>query len=830
MEVIVLIEAFLLFSSLVATQHGVDGVKLDRMRVYESMRTVRPPQIDGDLSEMMWEKAAVMDGMVQKYPDPGKPASFKTKIRVLHDDEALYVSAYCHDPEPDRIVARVTRRDRWIESDWFQVELDSRRDLRSGYFFAVNAAGVRYDGTLFNENQEDPSWDGVWTAETRLVPDGWTLEMRIPLSLLRFSQNDELAFGVNFTRRISRLNESDQWQFIPPDTGLRVSRFGELRNLDVKRKPGQFEISPYLASRADVEDGRFSTDARSFDVGVDAKVGLGSSFMLTMTANPDFGQVEADQVVLNLSTIETYFPEKRSFFLEDGSLFQMPRFGDGGPRAELFYTRRVGQAPRSVELEDGEDLVREAPLPRIYGAAKLSGTTENRLSVGLVQAITSSEYARVRNVEGKVTDRLAEPATSYSILRLDQGFGDNSAAGLILTAVNTADDGSAVTGGTNLQLEFLDGRYNATLLTQMSYLSEKRYELQDDFTREALERQGPFGFGSELVLNKKSGEHMIGAVGGTYRSSQLALNDVGYLDRPDMLMTWVWMQLRHLKPVGPIGQMFFNANGWLYRNNDLVNIGDGMGFSAQINFINNMFVGSYYNLSSNRCDDRETRTAGRVLVCGLAARHMVGLYANTDPGQIVSIGIDMNRSNTDRGEAYTISAPVTINPTSRLQLELIPRYENTEGRLRWIDTQKDVLNERFLFALQHAEIWDLTLRSTLTFMKDFTLQSYAQVFLASVDYTDKFAGEASGRSRLWLDNLELAEDAADDHDSTTGALNLGMVLRWEYMPGSIAYLVYTGLYDLEHESSEFRFGNTLGDLFSTSARHTLMLKLSYLWS
>jgi hypothetical protein len=654
--------------------------------------------------------------------------------------------------------------------------------------------------------------------------------MRIPLRLLRFSSSEDVIFGINFSRRISRLNESAQWQYIPPESGQRVSRFGLLNHLDLPSRPVSGEVAPYLAARQDYQSDSASTsDIRPFDVGVDGKLNLGSNFMLTMTANPDFGQVEVDQMVFNLSTIETYFPEKRSFFLEDRSLFQTPKFGDGDSRAELFYTRRIGRAPRSPDLDDDEEQIRDPLLPRIYGAAKLAGRTDGRLSVGVLQAVTSEESALVRGPDGTEYRSVAEPLSSYSILRLKQDFLKNSSVGVMGTALATADHGTAVTGGGDLQLELFEGKYNLTLLTQFSHLSEERFAWQDNFTSTALEREGATGFGGELTFWKKSGDNFVGAVGTSYRSPSLALNDIGYLDRPDIFSTFVWAQFRHLKPIGPIARIFVNANAWLFRNTDLVNLSDGGNLNGTVVFKNNWVTGFWAGYNTPACDDRETRTGGDVVFCSSGHRGGIGGWFFTDQKSMISVGIDTFAFKIEHGWAWQLSLPVTLNLTSRLQLDLIPTYQRKTGSLRWIDTEETDDGDRFLFSDQHAEFWNVTVRGTFTFTTDLTLQAFAQVLLAGVDNSTKYAPPEFDLSTINADELVEVTDVPDDYDYTFGNLNLSVVLRWEYLPGSIGYLVYTGSFGHDLEIPDFRFGRVLGDIFSQDANHTLMLKLSYLW-
>ncbi len=797
-------------------------------RVATSTRTQTAPVIDGDLSDEVWQNASVTDHMTQSFPHPGKPASFPTEIRVLHDDEALYIGVHCADPEPDKILARVTRRDRNIESDQFEVDIDSRHQKRDAYFFIVNAAGVKIDGVWFSENEMDSDWDGVWESKTRITSTGWDLEIKIPLHLLRFKAGPDVTFGINFERHISRLNESDHWQYVPPESGRWVSVFGTLTKLDLLKRPLYLELAPFAVGKMTMDNGElFGDDSFPLDAGLDGKIGLGSDFMLTLTANPDFGQVEVDQVVLNLSTIETYFPEKRPFFLEDKTLFQQGNFGDL-PQAELFYTRRIGRQARYPELGDGEEFLGEPQPVRIYGAAKLAGNLD-RLSIGLLQAFTAPQSLKVKLPDGSEKMRLAEPLASYSIFRLKQGFWDHSAVGVMATAMATHDDGASVTGGTDLQMELLKGEYQLEFNTQMSYLSPNRFSWQDDFTKSALEKDGPFGFGTTLNLRRVSGKNFIGGVGGIYRSTNLALNDMGYMDRPDLFMAYAFLQYRHLKPMGFFNRFYINANGWLYRNTSMVNLGDGGNINGQAMLKNNWAFGADVGFHPGRCDDRETRSEGKVILCSTNFMADTGLWVASDQSKPFYVMANLDANTTDLGYFVGTQISFSLNPLAWLQLELVPGYFKSTGRVSWLDTTSGIDGQRFVFGDRHMEFWDITLRGTITFTTELTLQAYAQMFLAAVDYGDKWVSPVSPRGTLYLDELIKSENIEDGYDFSTASMNISCVLRWEYLPGSVAYLVYTGALGDSLGRPEFRFFRLLSGLDADS-HHVLMLKVSYFWN
>jgi hypothetical protein len=815
----------LLIGALALAPPAFGGTANDALKTHPATRCQTPPNIDGVLDEAVWRSAAVLDGLVQSHPQPGAAPSMKTVFRILYDDESLYLAVRCHDPEPQAIVARVARRDSEEASDWVRLEIDSRLDRTSGFFFQLTAAGVMLDGTLYDERQASSDWDGVWQAEAHIDEQGWTAELRIPLKLLRFEPSDRLRFGLSVARHVSRLNETMRWPHIPPDCGLWVSKFGLLEGLSLPDRPLSLDLVPFALTRHSF--GSATEVGHAPDVGMDAKLGLGGNFMLTLAVNPDFGQVEADPAVLNLSTIESYFPEKRPFFLEDMDVFRRSQFGDG-LMAELFYSRRIGRAPRWPEGEDDEEELRAPAVPAIYGAVKFAGRTGSRTSVGLLQAVSSAESALFENSAGQRVSRLAEPLTSFSVLRIKQDFLDHSSAGLMATAVATPDHGTALTGGSDLRLELFGGDYHLMANSSFSWLSTERFAWHDDFTRAALERDGAFGWGGDVVMSKDGGEHLIGGTGVKYRSPSLALNDLGYQQRPDQLSPFFWIQHRRLKPLGPITRYFINANGWLNRNSDWLSLGDGFNVNLFAQFDNAWNAWAWFNMDMARCDDRETRSAGKVIVCYEKPWMGGGAGLQTDPSDLVSGAIDFLLHTNERGWGVMGSVTLRLNPHDQIQLALIPRYRRGTGLLNWLDTLEDDDGQRYLFAERQTEFWDVVVRASLTLTRDLSFQVYSQVFLAAVDNAAKVWARPSG-GRIRAADLRPAEGVADEYDGTFGSWNVNAVLRWEYRPGSVIYLVYSSVLADDWERADFRFGPVLTDLVDANADHVVLVKVSYFW-
>jgi hypothetical protein len=350
--------AALLF--LLALNAAVAG---DNPRTVRAVRIETAPRIDGVLDEAQWRSAIPAADFIQLDPDEGKPASERSEVRVLYDAEAIYFGCTFDDSRPDLIVSPFTRRDNEVESDWGSIRIDSYHDNQGCYEFTFNPSGVKVDILQFDDgNNEDASWDPVWYLETKITPHGWTAELKIPFSMLRYNtpgaDTSEYAWGINFRRIISRKQEDQRWAFTPKRESGFISRFGHLAGLRGLPDPQQLEVVPFTVSKQTFVPADGSRPASSDfdqDLGADIKYGLSNNFTLDATINPDFGQVEADPAVLNLSTFETFYPEKRPFFIEGTQFIRFTTFGgDFGPG--MFYSRRIGRAISTdeVRLDEGE--------------------------------------------------------------------------------------------------------------------------------------------------------------------------------------------------------------------------------------------------------------------------------------------------------------------------------------------------------------------------------------------------------------------------------------------------------------------------------------------
>jgi Domain of unknown function (DUF5916)/Carbohydrate family 9 binding domain-like len=434
----------MMFLSLLTAAAAASTVLTPRVR---AERTPSPPVLDGRLDDRVWQRASRADGFTQKFPDEAAPPSEATSFRVLYDDDAIYIAVDCEQRlTPVRAV--LTRRDREVEADRVSIHIGGRQGEASAFSFGVNAAGVLSDALQFDDNRVAPEWDENWEAATSQHPGGWSAELRIPLRVLRFEGAATQDWAFNVRRVISLRQEIDEWAFIPRTEAGEVSRYGRVENLENLLARRRFELRPFVLGRLTHRQPGFapvSGFSPGVAAGIDLKWQVLPQLTLEATALPDFGQVEVDQVVLNLSTIETFYPEKRPFFSEGLDLFVTP--------LSLLHTRRIGATPGRPSLLPDERVRGVIDPSPIYGAFKLTGRAAAGLDLGIISAVTGENTVPVARPDGSSIERIAAPMTSYNVLRLRQRIGSGARLGLLATAVNRRERG----GYPNVEFRTLRG-------------------------------------------------------------------------------------------------------------------------------------------------------------------------------------------------------------------------------------------------------------------------------------------------------------------------------------------------------------------------------------
>ncbi|MEE9450309.1 MAG: DUF5916 domain-containing protein, partial [Ignavibacteriaceae bacterium] len=516
--------------------------------------------LDGKLTESVYQNPPIKD-FTQKDPDEGKPATEESNMWISHDESNIYFSGQFFDSQPDSIDLSLMRRDDMTESDWIWIFLDPYNDDRTGFYFAINPGGSICDGTLYNDGWMDDSWDGIWENKTSVDENGWYVEVKIPFTQLRFKEAEEMVWGVNVNRDIKRKHEMSFYVMVPSTESGFVSHFADLTGLDGIKPKQRFEFLPYIVQKAQYlthedDDPFYIGNRYQTSFGGDLKLSLGSNLNVDATINPDFGQVEVDPAVINLSAFETFYDEKRPFFIEGANLFQ---FGYGGSNNNwgfnfsnptLFYSRRIGRPPQGSVTTDGYvDYPNETS---ILGAAKLTGKLDETWSVGFLSAVTERTNARIQSDEtGEIVKEEVEPLTHYGVFRTQKEFNEGKQAlGMIFTTVNRnlSDPNLRDILGKNAYTfgadgwTFLDedetyvitgsviGSYTHGSQEYMIRLQEKeyRYFQRPDKTFMLLDsnRASLAGIFTRFMLNKQKGNFYINAALGT-ASPGFEYNDLG---------------------------------------------------------------------------------------------------------------------------------------------------------------------------------------------------------------------------------------------------------------------------------------------------------------
>ncbi len=546
------------------------------------------PKIDGRLDDSVWSSPNIEKGRmsIRRAPDEGMPASESTLVAVAYDDQALYVAFWCYDSDADKISRQLVRRDRSSQADRVTVRVDPFHDHQSGYAFEVNASGVQRDCRYYNETNSDMDWDAVWESAVDVEPGGWTAEFKIPFHCIRFANKEDQTWGIDFIRVINRKSETDGWAFSPSSKGGFVSNFGHLNDLKGIKPLAQVEALPYAVSSEETEPKRIGNpDGRDFrkNLGLDLKYGIGSDLVLDATINPDFGQVELDQPVLNLSAYETFFSEKRPFFLEGADLFQT--------QFNLFYSRRVGRPPQ--ENINDPNFLYSIDRPRastILGAAKLTGKLFSRTSVALLTAVTQREkekyatrtnivldsswtgdtlHVGIKSADTVTRQGVVEPEANYNVLRIKQEIFRNSSVGGMITVGGQRSFRPVTTGGIDWRLITNNNSWGTYGQVAFSRTDNART-----------------GYGMDITFEKRSGKHILGSFGLTIKNQEFQINRLGYSNRSNTYSPWGWIQYYTINPWWIFRETYNNLNFYPTWNFDGVNIGLGGNFNTNITFTN----------------------------------------------------------------------------------------------------------------------------------------------------------------------------------------------------------------------------------------------------
>jgi hypothetical protein len=845
--------------------------------VLGAVRATGPVRVDGRLDDAAWSAAAPATQFTQLDPAEGQPASERTEVRVLYDDEALYIGVRLHDT--GEVTTRLGRRDMSMEaSDWLTVILDSYHDHRTAFGLEINPSGVRRDQSR-SEVGEDDSWDPVWEGQTTVDSGGWSAEMRIPFSQLRFNAAAAQTWGIQVERQIARRGEFSVFAFTPRNQQGGIPRFGHLTGLNGVRTGKRLEILPYSVVKAEhVErgDNPFRDDREySPSVGADVKYRLTSDLTLDATINPDFGQVEVDPAEVNLSAIETRFQERRPFFVEGAELFN---FGSGGGNT-AFYSRRIGRAP---QVPVGEPLADVPGETRILGAAKVTGRTRTGWSVGMLNAVTRREEARFLSldIDGDSLrgTQAVEPMSNYFVGRVRRDLrAGQTVVGALLTAVNRDLDeeplrarlhAAAYSGGVDFRHQWANRVWQLTGFVSGSHIRGDRRALtrtqrvqpfhyfqrpDQDEVRFDSTRTSLSGLASEFQLSYRKGRHwrptlLVGTITPGYH-----VNDMGFQyrgNRIDLQGTLAYTENRPGNTFRYYQLSSYNRGEWNYDGEHIYNNFQLSGYGQFLNFWS--VDASVGTTLPGSVDDR--LTWGGPLARRPGNWRISTGFSSDDRKKVAGGGGFFYQSDDEGGYQVRVGADLMLKPAPRWNLTLSPSLARVHAGAQYIMSTADAaatntFGRRYILSELDQTQVALETRFNYTFSPALSLQVYAQPFLASADYgtpselaaprTYEFnrygedvgdlepteggffvypQGSGAGQPRFFVPNA----------DFNLRSLRGNAVLRWEWRPGSTLYLAWQqDRSDYAPYVGDFRMARDRRALFAAQPDNVLVLKVSY---
>ena len=851
-----------------------------KTRSYEAkMLQGPPPVIDGRLSDSAWREVQWGDNFTQFEPYNLKAPSQQTAFKILYDNNNLYVGIRCYDTEPGKIERRLSRRDK-AEGDWVAIGIDSYNDKLTAFAFSTNAMGVKFDAKFVNDNDMDATWNPVWYVKTSIDGKGWVAEMRIPLSQLRFAKNKNHVWGLQLIRSEFRKQETSVWQPVSKENSGWVSQFGLLKGIDNIHPKKEVAITPYAMGKLETapkETGNPFATGRTpgYSLGMDGKIAVTNDLTLNFTINPDFGQVEADPSQVNLSAFETYFQERRPFFVEGSNIFNFPLEAGGGgfSRENLFYSRRIGRSPHnSPDLHDNE----YAKVPdgtRILGAFKLSGKTKDGWSIGVLESLTNYEKATIDSA-GVRSKQGIEPLTNYFNVRLQKDINKGKTiVGGMLTATNRfIKDSSlmylpnaAYTGGIDFQNFWKDKTYQLSVKLIGSSVHGNHEAITD--LQEAPQRyfQRPGGFrsvdtslrllqGSAMSVGfSKIGQgHWRYALKTSMLSPGLELNDQGYLSIADMIKLSTGLEYVIWEPFGIFRTMNFHLGHWMGWDFTGMNTFLGSNFRFNTQFKNYWRFGFRVNRNFFNVDRHELRGGPAIRIPG---NWNFGGYVSGDQRKKLTFGINFNRGIGDQDEShsYSMGMDVSYQPVPALRLTLSPNYSNSFRRFKYVSDENVDDNTIYLVSSLKQEMFSANVRINFSFTPDLSIEYWGQPFIFSGKYSDfkkvirpnakKFDAQfyqfgANEITYNAADNQYLIDENAngnidfllDNPDFTVVEFRSNMVLRWEFVPGSTLYLVWSQSRSDDMSNGDFRFGNNFIQMFDTAPTNVFLIKFSYRFS
>jgi hypothetical protein len=778
---------------------GADPEQPRQVPHLAAVHTSRAPLIDGRLDDRVWQVATVTDAFTQQSPFDGAPPSERTQLRVLYDEDAIYFGFDC-DQVNTPIVEKLTRRDRDSESEWVWVQIDSRNEGKSAFMFAVNISGTIADGQIIDQTTYSWEWDENWEGKAVRRPGGWSAEIKIPIRVLRFDGSLPVqSWGLQAARFIAQRQETILWAYFPRDVATPIAFLGRLDDMKGLRGGGALELVPFGVGYAHRQDAIENVMAASGfrlagSAGLNLKWHLANDVTLDAAFNPDFAQVEADQVILNLTNFETFLPEKRPFFLEGIDSFSFP--------LQVFYSRRIGAAPLAPTAPMGYSPA-DVPSPAtIYGAGKVVGRLGPAWSLGALSAITAENRVTVVNpTAGTTSTVIAAPTTAFNVLRLKRELGGAGHVGIIGTGSTTLDDSGAFRdaylGGVDGHWRSHSANYVVSGAFVQSYIhggpsSSDDVTRQPDGTHIGAGATAPGGW---LRVAKEGGKHLLWSAEYTGAGRLLQYNDVGYMARQNLHLLKASIGWRQLDPGTYTVEKAAAFEVTESRNLSGLDLGQLYELNGRLKLRNFSSILLAADFAPARFDDREVGDG-----TALERAHYFGgrFELATDPRGVLYATL-ANQTQLIGAGTYATAAQgsVVVHALRQLDIELLPQLTWSAGEYRYARQSVVTDADPLYFGKLTANSVSATLRASYTFTPQVTLQAYGQAFLAVGHFDDVRAIDRPAPGAH--DVVHLSELAAapaptmaiPPPDFKDAALNINVVFRWEYRLGSTIYFVYS---------------------------------------
>lgn len=841
-------------------------------------RAEAPIAIDGRLDPAEWASASVVSGFLQAAPEPGRPSAQRSHAQLLFDDDAIYVALRLDDLAPDSIVAPLARRDFTGYSDWAHVIIDSYQDRRTAFRFALNPAGVKRDGYISgdSEGSEDLGWDAVWDGAARRDSAGWSAEFRIPLSQLRFDATRAAAeWGIQFGRDIARRAERSHWTLITPAEGGYVSRFGSLQGLQPPARTRRFELMPFTlgsVTRAPIEAGNpfYRQDRIAQSAGLDLRLGVTSDLTLSATLLPDFGQVEADPALVNLSGVEVGFAERRPFFVEGGDLFQQNIAAQSWivGNDQLFYSRRIGRSPQGSAPSQAH-FAELVDATRLLGALKLSGKTRSGWSIGALSATTEETRAAYVDGDGLRGSQVIEPLTHYGVLRVARDVrGGEGTVSVFATGTHRRLEGTPLTslrsgalvGGVTIRQRFASARWQletalvgsevrgtpaAITATQRSitrlYQRPDAAHLRVDSSATALR-----GIGSNLSVAKVAGGPWRGGITAGLKTPGFEPNDLGLMARADIIHRGAWLGWQDFTLTPRTRARDFWLNTWYQSTTAGERTLRGARLWGRVQLRNFHAIVNEVSLDGSALGVHLLR-GGPALEVPTRFGHFVRYTSDTRRRVSLNVGHYYLRALGADGFVHSVTPDVTLRPSTRSELTLGAQLRRNRLPWQFVGNAQgaDGIARSIVGDLKQREV-SLTARVNYAFTPNLSLQVYAQPFVA--------AGRVSGfdevvapRAARWSDRVQRYADAdverlpgrrvrlgqADQAVTVTdpsfarAQFRGNAVLRWEYRPSSTLFVVWTQARDHDGDPTLQSVDTHGSALFERAGTNVLTVKWTH---